>query len=69
MGTPRSLHLKFTNPIWHEYNEGLAKLTDPERSRGPVLANGCGHFVQRDDPDFVVEELCVILDRLGDEAS
>ena len=51
---------------------GLVKLTDEARRRGPVIAQGCGHFIQKDDPNFVVDELCMILDKLlgicgGDE--
>lgn len=65
METPISLSMRYTNPIWHKYNLGLAKITDPERSRGPIIAKGCGHFIQRDDPNFVVEELFSLLDKIG----
>ena len=64
MGTPVSLSMRYSNPIWHAYNQGLAKITDAHRSRGPVFAKGCGHFIQRDNPMFVVEELLALLDRL-----
>lgn len=64
METPTSLSMQYTNPIWHKYNAGLAKITDPERSRGPIFAKGCGHFIQRDDPDFVVEELFSLLGKI-----
>jgi len=57
MGTPVSLSMKYSNPAWHEYNQGLAKLTDVERAKGPIIAPGCGHFVQRDNPGFVVQEV------------
>ncbi|KAL8677278.1 MAG: hypothetical protein Q9186_006289 [Xanthomendoza sp. 1 TL-2023] len=29
MGTPISLSMKYTNPIWHHYNKGVAQITDP----------------------------------------
>ncbi|KAI2602841.1 alpha/beta-hydrolase [Hypoxylon sp. NC1633] len=60
MNVPKSLTNTFMNPAWGRYNEGLARLTDKERARGPVIATGCGHFIQRDDPAFVarlIEEL------------
>ena len=55
MGLSVSLTMKYANPPWHEYNEGLAKLTDVERAKGPIIAPGCGHFIQRDNPGFVVQ--------------
>jgi len=57
MGLSVSLTMKYANPAWHEYNEGLARLTDVERAKGPIIAPGCGHFVQRDNPGFVVQEV------------
>lgn len=53
MNVPKSLTNAFVNPAWGRYNEGLTRLTDAERARGPVIATGCGHFIQRDDPDLV----------------
>jgi hypothetical protein len=43
--------------MWQKYNEGLAALTDPERSKGPLIAPGSGHFIQKDNPSFVAEQL------------
>lgn len=65
MGTPISLTMKYTNPLWHSYNQGLLGITDPELATGPVTAQNCGHFVQRDDPGFVVDQLSLILGKLG----
>lgn len=56
MDTPISLSMKYSNPAWHTYNQGLAKLTSTDRSKGPTQAIGCGHFIQRDDPNLVVDE-------------
>lgn len=61
MGTPISLSMKYSNPLWHSYNQGLLKITDPDRATGPIIATNCGHFVQRDDPDFVVNEVMSLL--------
>ena len=57
MGTPKSLTMQYTNPVWHQYNEGLVKLTEHNLSKGPLQAKGCGHFIQRDDPMLVVNEV------------
>lgn len=67
METPISLSMQYTNPLWHTYNLGLVQITDETRRRGPIFAKGCGHFIQRDDPNFVVNELSMILDKsVGD---
>ncbi|KFY37806.1 hypothetical protein V495_06933 [Pseudogymnoascus sp. VKM F-4514 (FW-929)] len=64
MGMPRALTMIYTNPYWHAYNQGLSKITEPERSKGPLLAAGCGHFIQQDDPAFVAQELDEILSKI-----
>ena len=46
------------------YNQGLARLTDPELSKGPFQAPGCGHFIQKDDPKLVVSELLKLLEKV-----
>ncbi|TGJ76843.1 hypothetical protein E0Z10_g10797 [Xylaria hypoxylon] len=55
METPISISMNYTNPTWHHYNEGLTKLTSPEKASGPIIARNCGHFIQRDDPTLVAE--------------
>lgn len=64
MGIPKALSMIYTNPHWHEYNQGLSKITEPERSKGPLLAPNCGHFIQQDDPTFVAQELDEILSKI-----
>ena len=54
----------FSSPFWHDYNEGLAKITDATRSKGPFQAPGAGHFIQRDNPDFVEKELRELLNKV-----
>lgn len=61
MGTPLSLSMRYSNPAWHEYNIGLTRLTHPERAKGPIIATGCGHFIQRDDPGFVEHQVSQLL--------
>jgi pimeloyl-ACP methyl ester carboxylesterase len=64
MGRPRLLTETYVNPYWHAYNEGLARITAPERSKGPLLAPRAGHFIQKDNPDFVAQELDELLSRI-----
>lgn len=64
MGTPKSLSMMYSNPAWDSYNKGLAKLTEQDRSKGPIQARGCGHFIQRDDPNFVVDETLGLVDKV-----
>ncbi|KAL8856578.1 MAG: hypothetical protein Q9178_006807 [Gyalolechia marmorata] len=64
MGTPISLSMKYTNPLWHRYNQGLLQITEPHLAVGPVVAKDCGHFVQRDDPSFVTDQLSSLIGRL-----
>ena len=64
MGTPIGLSMTYMNPIWHKYNQGLVHITDREKSKGPIFAKGCGHFIQRDDPDFVVRETLELVDKV-----
>jgi hypothetical protein len=55
---------KYFDPAWQRYNEGLVKITSPKSSKGPVIAKGCGHLIQRDNPQLVVEEVLEILEKL-----
>ena len=64
MGTPKGLSMKYSNPVWDRYNRGLARLTDADRSKGPVQATGCGHFIQRDDPMLVADETLELVDKI-----
>lgn len=63
MGLPQALSLTYSNPYWHKYNEGLVKITEPEKSKGPLLAPGAGHFIQQDSPSFVAQELTELLSK------
>ncbi|KAM5344324.1 hypothetical protein ACJ41O_012861 [Fusarium nematophilum] len=57
LGIPVSVIQAYMNPYWHRYNQGLATLTVPERSKGPIQVPGAGHFIQADNPGFVAETL------------
>ncbi|KAF4971141.1 hypothetical protein FSARC_1974 [Fusarium sarcochroum] len=61
MGQPEVLTQKYTNPFWETYNKGLARLTDEGRRRGPFQAPKCGHFIQKDNPHLVAEELAQLV--------
>ncbi|KAL7629056.1 hypothetical protein AAE478_000574 [Parahypoxylon ruwenzoriense] len=64
MNVPKSLTNAFMNPAWGRYNEGLVRLTEEDRARGPVIAKRCGHFIQRDDPVLVAELIDDLLRRV-----
>ena len=50
---------------WATYNEGLTKITDVDNCDGVVIAEGCGHFIQKDDPSFVAKVVGSMIDKLG----
>ena len=54
----------YMNPYWQRFNEGLTQITESERSKGPLQAPGSGHFVQKDNPEFVEKELRWMLERI-----
>lgn len=64
MGTPIGLSMMYMNPTWNKYNQGLVHITDREKSKGPISAKGCGHFIQRDDPDLVIKEALDLVDKV-----
>ena len=55
---------QYLNPLWHKYNEGLTKLTRESFGKGPFQAKGCGHFIQRDDPLLVANEVLEIVGKV-----
>ncbi|TGO16032.1 hypothetical protein BPAE_0525g00020 [Botrytis paeoniae] len=54
---PLGMAAMYTQPMWEKYNEDLCKLTDQDRAKGPIIAPKCGHFVHKDNPPFVAEQL------------
>ncbi|KAL5335190.1 alpha/beta-hydrolase [Aspergillus crustosus] len=65
LGQPKELTRAYANPYWERYNQGLVRITQEGRGKGPVQAPGAGHFIQKDHPALVVEEIVEILERLG----
>jgi pimeloyl-ACP methyl ester carboxylesterase len=63
-GVRKELVMKYIQPVWEEYNKGLVRLTRKEKVKGPIVARGCGHFIQRNDAEFVAGEICELLVRL-----
>jgi pimeloyl-ACP methyl ester carboxylesterase len=69
---PSIMSEKYFDPYWQSYSEGLTKLTDSARSRGPIVAKGLGHMLikEKGGPEFVAEQICELLDTMSqDEAS
>lgn len=61
--------MKYVNPVWHQYNQGLARLTVSEKSKGPIIAQGCSHFIQKDNPVLVANEVCEMVQAVGEQAA
>ena len=64
MGITEVYSQHYTNPFWWEYNKEICKISDPERVKGPIEAVGAGHFIQKDKPELVVEELKEIIGKV-----
>ncbi|KAJ5933583.1 alpha/beta-hydrolase [Penicillium verhagenii] len=64
MGPPKPVTNRFVNPYWHRYNEDLVKITESEYAKGPLIAPNAGHFVQKDNPEFVAQELNELLEKI-----
>lgn len=47
--------------MWEKYNEGLCRMTDAGRAKGPLIAPKAGHFIQKDNPEFVSEQVLDLL--------
>ncbi|KAK0703858.1 Alpha/beta hydrolase fold-1 [Lasiosphaeria miniovina] len=67
MALPIPVVNAYVNPAWGEYNEGLTRLVQHESRPGGQLkiAKGCGHFIQKDDPQFVAIEIDGLLKELA----
>ncbi|KIM94823.1 hypothetical protein OIDMADRAFT_171633 [Oidiodendron maius Zn] len=64
LGLAQIMTRAYFDPAWHCYNEGLAKLTTPNLSKGPIIAKGCGHLIQKDNPQFVANEVLEVVKKL-----
>jgi len=67
LAVPKRVINAYVNPTWARYNEGLTRLVCQNQGdgKGKVrIAKGCGHFIQKDDPEFVANEISAMLDEL-----
>lgn len=64
MRTPKSFTARWVQTAWDAYNKELLEVGDTSDFPEVVMAKGCGHFVQRDDPNFVAEIVGKMLDGL-----
>ncbi|KAL1841561.1 hypothetical protein VTJ49DRAFT_6934 [Mycothermus thermophilus] len=62
LGVSKAVINAYMNPAWGRYNEGLTRLTSPPGEL--KVARDCGHFIQKDDPEFVANEVNDILNRI-----
>lgn len=65
MGTPKSFTARWLQAAWEAYHKALLNVGDTNDFPEVVIAKGCGHFVQRDDPMFVAGIVEKMLDILG----
>ncbi|CAI6334481.1 unnamed protein product [Periconia digitata] len=61
---PKALTMTYANPAWQKYNEELIGITEDGKAIGPLIGVGCGHFIQKDGPAFVGDELVSLVDRV-----
>lgn len=64
-GTPVALNTAYMQPPWDEYNQGLLRLSREDRVKGVVIAQGAGHFVQRDNVACVAEEIGELVGKIS----
>jgi hypothetical protein len=57
LGIKAEYALKYVEPVWVEYNQGLLEAVSSGKRRGPLKAEGADHFVQVGRPDIVADEI------------
>ncbi|TVY32350.1 hypothetical protein LSUB1_G008618 [Lachnellula subtilissima] len=67
VGLAQIMTRTYFDPAWHLYHEGLARITSPELSKGPIIAKGCGHLIQRDNPQLVANEVLEVINKLRND--
>ncbi len=66
-GTPKGLNERYMQPAWDQYYAGLSKLGQPNRTKSLVVAKGAGHFIQRDNPRCVADEIVDLIQKVIEE--
>jgi hypothetical protein len=64
MNVPMAITRQYVSPACVRYFEGMVEITAKERRKGPIVAKGCGHYIHKEDPEFVVKEIVELLDKL-----
>ncbi|KAK7960520.1 hypothetical protein PG996_011166 [Apiospora saccharicola] len=62
--SPRGLTERYVQPAWEKYNEGLLSIAGEPTGRKVIIAPGCGHFIQKNNPRFVADEVIAMLKTL-----
>ena len=55
----------YFDPAWQAFNEGLVTITSPEKRKGPIIAKGAGHYIMKETPEIVADELLELWAKLG----
>jgi len=58
----------YITPFWQEYSQGLMRITSANLGRGPIVAKGCGHLIHVDNPQLVLDELVLKLNKVRQSA-
>lgn len=61
MGIPKSFTARWLQPAHNGHNKQLLEIGDRSGFPEIVIAKGCGHFVQRDNPRFVAQIIAKML--------
>lgn len=64
--SPRGLTERYVQPAWERYNEGLLSIAGEPAGRRVIVAPRCGHFIQKNNPRFVADEVIAMLKALCD---
>ena len=67
----RGLTEKYIEPAWQEYNKLLLELDGQpkEQKAEVVVAKGAGHFVQRDNPRCVADQIWEIVGKISEKGT
>ncbi|KAK4501376.1 hypothetical protein PRZ48_007184 [Zasmidium cellare] len=57
LGAPQALVLRYMSPTLQVAFRGLMQLTDADRARGLTIAPCSGHYVNKDAPGCVADEI------------
>ncbi|KAK9782892.1 putative Alpha/Beta hydrolase protein [Seiridium cardinale] len=64
MGITTKYARQYIEPYWQDYNKKLLLAVSEGKRKGPVVAERADHFIQKDRPDVVADEIKYLVDRV-----